>query len=179
MNVRISKRLALYLRHEPEKIGIRLDSAGWADVEKLIAAMGITRAELAEVVATNDKQRFAFNDDGSKIRASQGHTIAVDLDLPQRTPPDVLYHGTVGTFLDAILDEGLRPMARRHVHLSATIETATKVGARRGKPVILVVDAAAMVEQGAVFWLSANGVWLTDHVPPRHLRQLDVSTGSA
>lgn len=172
MNVRISKLLALYLRHNPEKIGIRLDSAGWTDVEELLAAMHVTRAELAEVVAGNDKQRYAFNADASRIRANQGHTVAVELDLPQRTPPDLLYHGTVGKFLDAIRREGLRPMSRHHVHLSATVDTARKVGARRGKPVILAVDAAAMVAAGAVFWLSANGVWLTDHVPPRHLEVL-------
>jgi putative RNA 2'-phosphotransferase len=169
VNVRISKRLALYLRHQPEKIGIRLDDAGWTDVEELLAAMHITRAELAEVVATNDKQRFAFSEDGRRIRANQGHTVAVDLDLPQRIPPDLLYHGTVAKFLDDIRRDGLRPMSRHHVHLSATVETARKVGARRGRPVILTVDAAAMVAEGTVFWLSANGVWLTDHVPPRHI----------
>jgi putative RNA 2'-phosphotransferase len=172
VNVRISKRLSLYLRHQPEKIGLKLDPAGWADVEDILAALHITRAELVEVVATNDKQRFAFNDDGSKIRASQGHSIPVELELPRQTPPAVLYHGTVGRFLDAILREGLRPMDRQHVHLSATVDTAHKVGARRGTPVILTVDAAAMDAEGAPFWLSANGVWLTDHVPPRHIGQI-------
>ncbi|HJP77130.1 MAG TPA: RNA 2'-phosphotransferase [Pseudonocardiaceae bacterium] len=169
MNIRISKKLALYLRHAPEKIGLNLDEAGWADVEDILAALRITRAELDDVVATNDKQRFAFSEDGAKIRASQGHSIPVELDLPRQTPPAVLYHGTVARFLDAILRDGLRPMNRHHVHLSATIDTALKVGARRGKPVVLVVDAAAMDADGVPFWLSANGVWLTDHVPPRHL----------
>jgi putative RNA 2'-phosphotransferase len=172
VNARISKKLALYLRHQPEKIGLRLDNAGWADVEDILAALHITRAELDEVVATNDKQRFAFNDDGSKIRASQGHSIPVELELPRQTPPAVLYHGTVDRFLDAILRDGLRPMNRQHVHLSATFDTARKVGARRGKPVILTVDAAAMDGDGDPFWLSANGVWLTDHVPPRHIGKI-------
>jgi putative RNA 2'-phosphotransferase len=158
--------LALYLRHAPEKIGLELelDEAGWADVEDILAALRITRAELDDVVATNDKQRFAFSDDG--------HSIPVELDLPRQTPPSVLYHGTVARFLGDILRDGLRPMNRHHVHLSATIDTATRVGARRGKPVILVVDAAAMDAEGVPFWLSANGVWLTDHVPPRELARL-------
>jgi putative RNA 2'-phosphotransferase len=134
----------LYLRHEPEKIGLKLDNADWADVDEILAALRITRAELEEVVATNDKQHFAFSGDGGRIRASQGHTVPVELDLPTRTPPAVLYHGTVAKFLDAIRCDGLRPMSRHHVHLSATIETAEKVGARRGKPVILAVDAAAL-----------------------------------
>jgi putative RNA 2'-phosphotransferase len=171
VNVRTSRKLALYLRHAPEKIGLTLDAGGWADVGEILAKLHLTRAELDEIVATNDKQRFAFNDDGSRIRASQGHSIPVELELPRQTPPAVLYHGTVARFLDAITREGLRPMARRHVHLSATVDTALKVGARRGKPVILTVDAAAMDADGAPFWLSANGVWLTDHVPPRYIAQ--------
>jgi len=178
VNVRISKKLSRYLRHEPEKIGLQLDKAGWADVDDILAALRITRAQLDEVVTTNDKQRFAFSDDGTRIRASQGHSIPVELDLPRRTPPATLYHGTIARFLDDIQRTGLRPMARHHVHLSATIDTATKVGARRGKPVILVIDAAAMDAKGTPFWLSANGVWLTDHVPPGHLRPL-LSPGCA
>ena len=164
--------MARYLRHNPEKIGLALDKAGWADVDDLLTRLHITRAQLDEVVATNDKQRFAFSDDGARIRASQGHSIPVELDLPRCTPPPVLYHGTVATFLDEIHRTGLRPMSRHHVHLSATVDTATKVGARRGKPVILVVDAAAMDAAGLPFWLSANGVWLTDHVPPGYLGQI-------
>lgn len=172
MNTRLSKRLALYLRHAPEKIGLALDSAGWADVDDILAALRITRTELDDVVATNDKKRFAFSEDGRKIRASQGHSIPVDLDLARQTPAAVLYHGTVARFLGDILREGLRPMNRHHVHLSATTDTARRVGARRGEPVILVVDAAAMDAEGVPFWMSANGVWLTDHVPPRHLSQI-------
>jgi putative RNA 2'-phosphotransferase len=172
VTVRLSKRLSLYLRHAPDKIGLKLDSAGWADVDDILAALHITRAQLAEVVATNDKQRFAFSDDGRRIRASQGHSIPVELDLPRRIPPAVLYHGTVAKFLGEIMRDGLRPMNRHHVHLSATIETAEKVGARRGNPVILAVDAAAMNAEGTPFWLSANGVWLAEHVSPLHLTQL-------
>jgi putative RNA 2'-phosphotransferase len=172
VNVRISKRLALYLRHAPEQIGLELDEAGWADVDDILAALHFTREQLVEVVATNDKQRFAFSADGRRIRASQGHSVPVELDLPRRTPPAVLYHGTVAKFLDEIMRDGLRPMNRHHVHLSATIETAEKVGARRGRPVILVVDAGAMDAEGTAFWLSANGVWLTAHVPPHRLTRL-------
>lgn len=172
MNVRTSKLLSRYLRHTPERIGLSLDEAGWADVDDVLAALRITREQLVEVVATNDKQRFAISDDGRRIRANQGHSILVELDLPRRTPPAVLYHGTVAKFLDEIMRDGLRPMNRHHVHLSASIETAEKVGARRGHPVILVVDAGAMDAEGTPFWLSANGVWLTAHVPPHQLIRL-------
>jgi putative RNA 2'-phosphotransferase len=173
--VRISKRLSLHLRHAPEKIGITLESGGWVEVETLLGALkrhGLTLShdQLHEVVAGNDKQRFAFDETGTRIRASQGHSIEVELDLPVATPPARLYHGTVERFLEAILREGLRPMKRHDVHLSATLETAVKVGARRGKPVILEVDTAAMTKAGHEFRVSANGVWLTEAVPPRYLR---------
>lgn len=172
MHVRLSKRLSLYLRHQPERIGLKLDTAGWADVDDVLAALRITRELLVEVVASNDKQRFAFSEDGRRIRANQGHSIPVELDLPRRTPPAKLYHGTVAKFLDEIMRDGLRPMNRHHVHLSATVETAENVGARRGHPVVLLVDAVAMNAEGAPFWLSANGVWLTAHVPPHRLTRL-------
>jgi putative RNA 2'-phosphotransferase len=175
--VRISKRLSLYLRHAPEKIGIELTEGGWIDVEVLLGALGmhgmrLTRPELNRVVAENDKRRFAFDETGTRIRASQGHSVAVDLGLPPATPPDVLHHGTVARFLPAIQREGLRPMSRRHVHLSANRDTATTVGARRGRPVVLDVDAAGMAAAGHLFHVSANGVWLTDAVPPEFLRQV-------
>ena len=163
--VRISKRLSLYLRHAPERAGLTLDPAGWAEVAEVLNALGVTRADLDHVVATNNKKRFAYDETGTRIRASQGHTIAVDLDLAPATPPAVLYHGTVAKFLPAIAREGLRPMARNHVHLSATRETAVTVGARRGRPVVLRVNTAT----GHPFWRSANDVWLTDHVPPEFL----------
>ena len=165
------------LRHAPDKIGIRLSDDGWVDVDELLAAlrahgMRVSRPQLDRVVAENDKRRFAFDETGTRIRASQGHSVAVDLGLPPATPPDVLYHGTVARFLPAIEHEGLRPMSRQHVHLSATLATAVTVGSRRGKPVVLHVDAAAMAADGHVFHVSENGVWLTDRVPAQYLRHV-------
>ena len=172
---RISKFLSLVLRHEPETIGLHLDEQGWADVTELLEksrakgrAFGL--ADLEEVVITNDKQRFAFNEDRTRIRANQGHSIEVDLALEPKTPPDILFHGTVARFLDAILSEGLAKMSRQHVHLSADRETAERVGSRRGAPVVLVVKAGEMARQGHVFFLSENGVWLTDIVPVGYIQ---------
>jgi putative RNA 2'-phosphotransferase len=171
--VKVSKYLSKHLRHQPERIGLTLDEAGWVEIDELIAACAahgfrFTRDELDHVVAANDKKRFAI--DGTRIRASQGHSIEVDLGLDPAVPPSYLYHGTVARSLDAIRAEGLRPMNRHDVHLSADRETATRVGARRGRPVVLSVDAGAMHRDGHVFHLSANGVWLTKSVPPRYLR---------
>ncbi|OIK05828.1 RNA 2'-phosphotransferase [Streptomyces monashensis] len=171
--VKVSKYLSRHLRHQPERIGLTPDPAGWVEIDALIAAAAahgfpVTREELDHVVAANDKQRFAV--DGDRIRASQGHSIEVDLGLPAATPPPYLYHGTVARALDAIRAQGLRPMNRHDVHLSADRETATRVGARRGRPVVLAVDAGAMHRDGHVFHVSANGVWLTKAVPPRYLR---------
>ncbi|GLX01475.1 RNA 2'-phosphotransferase [Microtetraspora sp. NBRC 16547] len=171
--VRISKYLAKHLRHQPERIGIELDARGWVDVEALLAASAahgfpISRAELERVVADNDKRRYVI--EGERIRASQGHSVPVDLDLPLTTPPAFLYHGTIGRSVAAIRAQGLRPMGRHHVHLSPDRATATRVGARRGWPVVLVVDAAAMRAAGHEFRVSANGVWLVDHVPPAFIR---------
>ena len=171
--VKVSKYLSKHLRHQPEGIGLALDEGGWVEIETLIAAAAahgfpFTRAELGHVVATNDKRRFAV--EGTRIRASQGHSVEVDLALPTATPPANLYHGTVARNLDAIRAEGLRPMSRHAVHLSRDRETATRVGARRGRPVVLTVDAAAMHRDGHVFQVSANGVWLTQAVPARYLR---------
>jgi putative RNA 2'-phosphotransferase len=171
--VRVSKYLSKHLRHQPERIGLALDEGGWVEIDTLIAAAAahgfrFTREELDHVVATNDKRRFAV--DGTRIRASQGHSIEVELGLPPATPPPYLYHGTVAGSLEAIRAEGLRPMNRHDVHLSADRETASRVGARRGRPVVLSVDAGAMHRDGHVFHVSANGVWLTREVPPRYLR---------
>ncbi|MCC5479678.1 RNA 2'-phosphotransferase [Streptomyces sp. NPDC059680] len=171
--VKVSKYLSKHLRHQPERIGLTLDQGGWVEIDTLIAAAAahgfpFTREELDHVVAANDKRRFAI--EGSRIRASQGHSIEVELGLPPATPPPHLYHGTVARNLDAIRAEGLRPMSRHDVHLSADRETATRVGARRGRPVVLTVDAGAMHRDGHVFRVSANGVWLTEAVPPRYLR---------
>jgi putative RNA 2'-phosphotransferase len=173
--VRISKFLARHLRHRPAAIGLELDRAGWVDVEALLAAaarhgLPLTREQLDEVVAGNDKQRYAFDASATRIRASQGHTVPVDLGLPPVQPPPVLYHGTVARSLAAILREGLRPMERHAVHLSPDAETARRVGARRGRPVILTVDAAGMARAGHEFTMSENRVWLTAWVPPGFLR---------
>ncbi|WP_406270512.1 RNA 2'-phosphotransferase [Streptomyces sp. NBC_00191] len=171
--VKVSKYLSKHLRHQPERIGLTLDENGWVAVEELMRAAAahgfrFTRAELDHVVAVNDKKRFTI--DGTRIRANQGHTVEVDLDLPTAEPPAYLYHGTVARSLDAIRAEGLRPMKRHHVHLSRDRETATRVGARRGRPVVLSVDAGAMHRAGHLFRVSANGVWLADAVPPEFLR---------
>lgn len=179
--VKVSKYLSKHLRHQPERIGLTLDDNGWVAVEELLRAAArhgftLSRAELDHVVAANDKRRFTVRHgveggvEGDRIRANQGHTVAVDLDLPPAEPPAYLYHGTVARVMDAIRTEGLRPMARHHVHLSPDRETATRVGARRGRPLVLTVDAGAMHRAGHVFRVSANGVWLADAVPPRFLR---------
>ncbi|GAA2478493.1 RNA 2'-phosphotransferase [Streptomyces thermolineatus] len=175
--VRISKFLALVLRHDPAAAGVVLDREGWVEVDVLIRACSaagrpFTRAELEHVVATSDKKRFALSADGRRIRASQGHSVDIDLGLPAVEPPAVLYHGTASRTLPQVLREGLRPMSRQDVHLSADAATARRVGARHGRPVVLAVDAAAAARAGHAFRVSANGVWLTDRVPPEFLRVL-------
>lgn len=170
----VSRRLSYLLRHAPHSVGLTLDTAGWVDVDELLSALArsgatVTRAELDEVVRTSDKQRFAFDDTGTRIRANQGHSVPVDLQLQPLAPPSMLYHGTVVGALEQIRREGLTSRGRHHVHLSADVATARKVGSRRGKPVVLVVDAAAMAATGTPFYRSANGVWLVGAVPPRHL----------
>lgn len=171
--VKVSKYLSKHLRHQPERIGLTLDEHGWVEIDTLLAATAahrfpLTRAELDHVVETNDKRRFAV--EGTRIRASQGHSVDIDLDLPAATPPAYLFHGTVARHLTAIRTEGLRPMNRHAVHLSPDRETATRVGARRGRPVVLSVDSGALHRDGHVFQVSANGVWLTAAVPPGYLR---------
>jgi putative RNA 2'-phosphotransferase len=171
----VSKFISKYLRHEPEALGITLAPGGWVAVDELLAGatqsgFTIDSEELKQVVAESDKQRFAFDGTGTRIRANQGHSTEVDLELPAAVPPNVLFHGTVEKYLDAILAEGLKKMARHHVHLSPDRATAEKVGERRGRPVILVVDAAAMHAAGHKFYVSTNGVWLTDHVPAKYLQ---------
>ena len=173
----ISKFLSKHLRHQPEAIGLELEVGGWVKVEDLIAAcqhygFPITLSEIREVVATDNKMRYSFNDDQSKIRANQGHSTKVVMDFKETKPPDKLYHGTVGKYLDAIMAEGLKKMNRHHVHLSKDIKTAEIVGGRRGQAVILEVDAAAMHAVGYKFLISANGVWLTYEVPAFYLKKL-------
>jgi putative RNA 2'-phosphotransferase len=167
--VRVSKRLSYVLRHRPDSVGLSLDEAGWVDVDDLTAALGIDRAELDAVVAGNDKQRFAYDGPGTRIRASQGHSVAVDLGYAPATPPEELFHGTVDRFLPSILAEGLQPGRRNAVHLSPDVATARVVGGRRGRPVVLRVDAARLAATGARFTRSANGVWLVGAVPPAYL----------
>lgn len=168
----ISKGLSYWLRHRPEKIGITLDKEGWTDVvellEKAKVEIEFTLEELKEVVETNDKQRFAFSQDFSKIRANQGHSVEVEISFKQITAPPVLYHGTVSKFMDSINKKGLIPGNRHHVHLSKDKETAEKVGSRRGTPVILKINAYKMMEDGHKFYISENGVYLTDEVPPKY-----------
>ncbi len=169
-DVRTSKFLALILRHKPEAVGIALDPEGWADVGDLLAGMkrnghALTFDALANIVETNSKRRYAFNDDRTKIRAVQGHSRPVDVGLAPVTPPGRLYHGTVERFIGSIREKGLIRGTRLHVHLSADRESAALVGKRRGQPIVLTVDSGTMAERRHVFYLSENGVWLTEHVP--------------
>ncbi|MBR3629209.1 MAG: RNA 2'-phosphotransferase [Oscillospiraceae bacterium] len=169
-----SKFLALVLRHKPEAAGVTLDPHGWADAECLIKGMTaagypVDREMLEEIVRTDEKGRYAFSGDGKRIRAVQGHSVPVDVDLQETAPPEYLYHGTAERFAAQIRAEGLRPMSRLYVHLSGDIETARKVGSRHGKPYLFRIPAAEMARQGYVFYLSENGVWLTKSVPPAFL----------
>ena len=173
---KISKRLSLILRHQPEKADLTLGDGGWVGVAELLAGLdtigwGITEGDLHRVVANNGKKRFTLSEDGAMIRAAQGHSVEIVHGLVAITPPDTLFHGTATRFLDAILEEGLKKMTRQHVHLSADAETATQVGMRHGKPVILTVTSAAMHADGHAFYRADNGVWLTDTVPSRYLTQ--------
>jgi putative RNA 2'-phosphotransferase len=174
---RASRFLSLILRHEPARVGVTLDRAGWVDVEVLLAALGahdqpMPRDQLERVVRTSDKQRFALDGSGTRIRANQGHSVEVDLGLPATTPPDRLFHGTPLRNVHAIVRDGLRPGHRHAVHLSPDVMTARRVGARRGPSAVLVVDALAMHDAGHSFTVSANGVWLVPAVPPSYLRQM-------
>ena len=175
--VKVSKYLSKHLRHQPERLGLTLAPGGWVTVEELLRACAdhqfpVTRDELDEVVARNDKQRLSFDPTGELIRANQGHSVEVDLQLGPVTPPAILYHGTAEKFVEPILREGLRKMARHHVHLSKDMETARKVGSRHGRPIIFQVDAQRMHADGHAFYCSANGVWLVDSVAPNYLQQL-------
>ncbi len=170
----ISKFLSLVLRHKPEEIGILMDKNGWVGVDELIEKSKNKQVffdfeTLEEVVYTNDKQRFAFNDDHTQIRANQGHTVEVDLEFTPIEPIEYLFHGTVAKYLDDIKATGLQKMQRRHVHLSKDLETALKVGSRRGEPIILKIKALEMYKDGFSFYLAKNGVWLCNEVPLRYI----------
>jgi putative RNA 2'-phosphotransferase len=182
--VRISKFLSKHLRHQPRRLGLELDPSGWVPVERLLDACAshsfpISHEELAEVVATSDKQRFAFDPSGTMIRANQGHSIPIDLQLESRIPPDTLYHGTARRNEEAILQHGLKKMKRHHVHLSRDISTALAVGRRHGAPVVFAVDAAAMQRDDFSFYCSENGVWLVDEVPPQYLSNVPAASGGS
>jgi putative RNA 2'-phosphotransferase len=174
--IKISKFLSMVLRHSPEAIHLTLDKNGWANINELIGNANTYKRKaldidiIKNIVATNDKQRFCISDDGKKIRANQGHSINVDLELACEIPPDILYHGTAYRFLGSIMKDGLKPMARQHVHLSLSEDKAVSVGIRHGRPVVLCINAKGMHEKGYKFYLSKNKVWLTDKVPVEFIK---------
>ena len=174
-----SKFISLILRHKPETVGISLDEHGWADVQALIEGVNASGNHhldadlLEEIVRTDEKQRYSFNNDHTLIRANQGHSIPVDVELEEKTPPAVLYHGTGEKYVSSIDQEGLISKSRLYVHLSSDVETAKKVGSRHGRPVIYIVDCVGMATDGYKFYLSANNVWLTKEVPAKYLQKLE------
>lgn len=175
----LSKFVSLVLRHHPEAAYIQLDEHGWADVEQLLAGMKktgrkINRETLEEIVRTDEKQRYSFNEDRTLIRANQGHSIPVDVGLKEQEPPEILYHGTAAGFYASIKEQGLRPMSRLYVHLSKDIETAVNVGKRHGKPIVLKIHSGDMYRDGVLFYLSENGVWLTKKVETRYFEQVNI-----
>jgi putative RNA 2'-phosphotransferase len=170
----VGKHLAYVLRHDPASVGVTLDVGGWVAIEDLLAGLAaagrrLTREQLDEVVAADGKQRYAVSADGERIRANQGHSVPVDLGLVPVRPPDLLFHGTVAASVPSILEHGLRPGSRQHVHLSGDVTTARVVGSRRGSPVVLQVAAGLMYADRLELFRSANGVWLTAHVPPAYV----------
>ncbi len=172
--VKAGRYISYLLRHHPEEAGLSLDEHGWADVQQLISAVGKSYAGfsqeiLDEIVATNNKQRYSYNEDKTLIRANQGHSIPVDVELPEAQPPEILWHGTGEKFVDSINKTGLVPKSRLHVHLSKDVATARQVGSRHGKPVVYKVLSAEMARDGYKFYLSVNGVWLTKEVPVKYL----------
>jgi putative RNA 2'-phosphotransferase len=172
--VKTSKYLSRHLRHDPQRLGLTLEPGGWVGVDELLRActahsFALTFDELREVVDRNDKQRFSFDETGTRIRANQGHSVEIDLALEEATPPDLLFHGTAERNLEAIATEGLKKMGRHHVHLSKDIPTAVRVGGRHGRPVVVEVAAGRMAADGHRFYVSDNGVWLTEEVPPNYL----------
>ncbi|MEY8524655.1 RNA 2'-phosphotransferase [Lachnospiraceae bacterium 38-10] len=174
--IKTSKYLSLILRHKPEAIGITLDEHGWANVDELIAGMAKTHAcnrdILEEIVRTDEKQRYSFNEDKTLIRANQGHSIPVDVELEEAVPPEELWHGTGEKYVKSIDRQGLIPKGRLYVHLSKDRDTAVKVGGRHGKPVLYIVKAGDMSRDGCPFYLSKNGVWLTKKVPVKYLKKV-------
>ena len=175
-DVTLGKFISLILRHKPEAIGIELDEEGWADVSELINGINasghsIDMETLERIVAENNKKRYTLSPDKKRIRANQGHSIDVHIEMEKREPPALLYHGTATRFLDSIKAEGIKKMSRQYVHLSPDVPTAVTVGRRHGKPAVLVIDAAKMAEDGYVFMLSANGVWQSEDIPWRYIKE--------
>lgn len=176
-DVKAGRFISLILRHHPEEGGVTLDSHGYADVSRLIDGVakkfhGFNMDDLERIVRENNKQRYSFNEDKTKIRANQGHSVSgIDLELKPVSPPDLLYHGTAEASVPIIMEEGLKPMSRQYVHLSAEYETAVNVGKRHGKPQVLTIDTKAMERDGFSFFISENGVWLTAHVPPKYIER--------
>lgn len=178
-NIKTSKFLSLVLRHQPELIGLELDESGWANVDELIEktkkhGVQLDLNTLQYIVDTNSKKRFSFNDNLNRIRANQGHSVEVDLGHTAQIPPEILFHGTAIQNVESILRSGIEKRDRHHVHLSSDIGTAIKVGQRHGKPLILEVSAKKMHDNNFCFYLSENGVWLTDNVPAKYLKQLPI-----
>ncbi len=176
--IKASKFISLLLRHKPETIGLELDECGWASIDELVELSGkngqrLDRSLIEQVVETSDKQRFSVSECGGFVRANQGHSIPVDLELEPIEPPEILFHGTATRFAESIFEQGLVKRGRQHVHLSPARDTAVNVGQRHGKPLILLVDARQMHADGHIFYYSTNGVWLTDHVPTRYLSNGD------
>ncbi len=174
---RLGKFISFVLRHHPESIGLTLDDFGYADVNELISKMNangkhIDFDTLKYIVDTNDKKRYSFNQDSTRIRANQGHSINVDLQLTERIPPNLLYHGTAIRFLDSIMSEGITKQTRQYVHLSKDIDIAIRVGKRHGKCAVLILNATKMYQEGVKFYLSDNGVWLTDYVNPKYIQEV-------
>jgi putative RNA 2'-phosphotransferase len=175
-DVKLSKTLSYWLRHRPDSAGLVLDASGWTRVDAVLRALAnqghvADWETLVRVVETNDKRRFELSADAEFVRARQGHSIEVQADWTPAVPPDLLWHGTVERVLASIFAEGLKPMARHHVHLSADRDTAERIGRRRGTPIVLIIEAKRLATQGHGFWITGNGVWLTENVPPDALRR--------
>ena len=176
-DVSLGRFISLVLRHDPESAGVTLDEHGWADVDGLIKGVCATGRKLdmetlERIVRENNKQRYSFNEDKTRIRANQGHSVDVDVQMQEAVPPDVLYHGTADRLLDDIREKGILKMSRRFVHLSKDMDTAEKVGARHGKPVVLVIDTAKMSADGYIFRISENGVWQSEDIPWRYVTEI-------